>query len=256
LGNVTPVISIEGGPAESDRRRGGSGVYGQAVEALDRARRAGLVFGVACSLCKTNIEEMLRETLLRDLIDRGAMYAWYYIYRPVGPRPHPELALDADQIRRVREFLVEMRTRMPIVLVDSYWDQDGRALCPAAVGVSHHVGPWGHVEPCPPIQLADVRLAEVDIEEALDESAFLASFRRTASKTTRGCILLESPRTLEDLAESCGATDSSARGTYLQELRELPACASHHQPGREIPERHWAYRLAKKHWFFGFGAYG
>ena len=23
----------------------------------------------------------------------------------------------------------------------------------------------------------------------------------------------------------------------------------------EIPEEHWAYRFAKKHWFFGFGAY-
>jgi hypothetical protein len=22
-----------------------------------------------------------------------------------------------------------------------------------------------------------------------------------------------------------------------------------------VPEDHWAYRFAKKHWFFGFGAY-
>jgi hypothetical protein len=32
--------------------------------------------------------------------------------------------------------------------------------------------------------------------------------------------------------------------------------AGHHLPGQEIPEKHWAYRFAKKHWFFGFGAYG
>ena len=31
---------------------------------------------------------------------------------------------------------------------------------------------------------------------------------------------------------------------------------SQHQPGQEIPEKHWMYRLAKKHYFFGFGAYG
>ena len=30
---------------------------------------------------------------------------------------------------------------------------------------------------------------------------------------------------------------------------------SQHDPGNEIPEKHWMYRFAKKHWFFGFGAY-
>ena len=27
-------------------------------------------------------------------------------------------------------------------------------------------------------------------------------------------------------------------------------------PGQEIPEKSFFYRFAKKHWFFGFGAYG
>ena len=26
-------------------------------------------------------------------------------------------------------------------------------------------------------------------------------------------------------------------------------------PGEKIPEKHWMYRLAKKHWFGDFGAY-
>ena len=30
---------------------------------------------------------------------------------------------------------------------------------------------------------------------------------------------------------------------------------SQHDPGNEVPEKHWMYRFAKKHWFFGFGAY-
>ena len=29
---------------------------------------------------------------------------------------------------------------------------------------------------------------------------------------------------------------------------------SQHDPGNEVPEKHWAYRFAKKHFFFGFGA--
>jgi len=30
---------------------------------------------------------------------------------------------------------------------------------------------------------------------------------------------------------------------------------SQYGPGQEIPERSWAYRLAKRYWFNDFGAY-
>ena len=39
------------------------------------------------------------------------------------------------------------------------------------------------------------------------------------------------------------------------ELERLERRNSQHNPGQEVPEDHWAYRFAKKHWFFGFGAY-
>jgi hypothetical protein len=41
----------------------------------------------------------------------------------------------------------------------------------------------------------------------------------------------------------------------LAELRALEPRTSQYDPGNEIPEDHWMYRFAKKHWFFGFGAY-
>ena len=41
----------------------------------------------------------------------------------------------------------------------------------------------------------------------------------------------------------------------LAEVDAMQPRHSQHQPGQEIPEDHWAYRFAKKHWFFGFGAY-
>ena len=36
-----------------------------------------------------------------------------------------------------------------------------------------------------------------------------------------------------------------------RQARPLP---SQHNPGNEIPEEHWMYRFAKKHWFFGFSS--
>ena len=31
--------------------------------------------------------------------------------------------------------------------------------------------------------------------------------------------------------------------------------SSQYNPGHEIPEKHWMYRLAKRYWFNDFGAY-
>ena len=67
---------------------------------------------------------------------------------------------------------------------------------------------------------------------------------------------MERPDLLEEIVRDLGARDSSGRSSALDELASIPVTASHHLPGQEIPERYWPYRLAKKHWFFGFGAYG
>ncbi len=256
LGNVTPVISIEGNEAESDRRRGAEQVYSRALAALKVCRENRLIFGVAASVCQTNIDQLATDQFLHFLVERGAHYMWYYIYRPVGADPAPELALNAEQITRLRRFLVEVRHRVPLVVVDSYWDHEGRALCPAAIGISHHIGPGGDIEPCPVVQFADRNARRDGLPADIADSAFLARFRSRAAACTRGCILLEDPQQLADVVEQSGARDTSGRDVGLCELRALTPCAGHHQPGNEIPETHPLYRFAKKHWFFGFGAYG
>ncbi len=257
LGNVTPLISIEGLEQTGDIRRGGEGVYAAALAGLEHCRQARLITGVACSVCQSNQAELATEAFARRLVDLGVHYLWYYLYRPVGPRPCPELALERDQIVALRRFLVELRLRVPILVVDAYWDHEGRALCPAAVGISHHINPWGSVEPCPIIQFAKDSLAEApDIGAALTESAFLRAFREFACEAGRGCIVMTDPGRLKAFLEAQQARDCTGRGTGLAELSASCGRLSHHIPGVEIPERHWAYRFGKKHWFFGFGAYG
>jgi hypothetical protein len=141
--------------------------------------------------------------------------------------------------------------------VDAYYDDEGRALCPAATGVSHHIGPLGDVEPCPIIQFASETIRDHggDLYRTMTESRLLDDFRRTAARATRGCIVLERPDLLRELVERHGARDTTLRRAARAELAALRPRPSQHQPGREIPEENWFYRFAKKHWFFGFGAY-
>jgi MoaA/NifB/PqqE/SkfB family radical SAM enzyme len=255
LGNSTVLISIEGTEVVSDDRRGGQAVLSKTMEGLKNCVRERLIVGVATSVCQTNYD-LVSEDWLKKLIDLGVMYAWFHTYRVVGPNPAGELALTPEQVHALRKFVVRMRHTLPIGLVDAYWDDQGQALCPMATGVSHHIGPSGAIEPCPIIQFAKESIHdEQPLYQLMTKSEFLADFRKTAAQATRGCIVLERPDLVRELVNRHAAPDTTQRQTAYAELEALTPRSSQHLPGLEVPEEHWLYRFAKKHWFFGFGAY-
>lgn len=256
LGNATPLISIEGNEIISDQRRGKPEVFRRTMKGLEHCIEARLLTGVATSVCQTNIEDLLSEAWLRELIRRGVHYVWYHTYRPVGPVMNPELALRPDQLVRVRKFVVEMRSRVPIAIIDAYYDHDGRALCPMVTGISHHVSPRGDIEPCPILQFAVENVRDSrGIFATLRDSAFLRDFREVSGRHTRGCVVLERPDLVRQLVTKHGARDTTLRGTAMAELDAMQPRFSQWLPGEEVPERHWMYRVAKKYWFSDFGAY-
>jgi MoaA/NifB/PqqE/SkfB family radical SAM enzyme len=255
IGNATPLISIEGSEVVSNERRGRLNVLNRTLAGLENCRKHKLITGVATSVCQTNFE-LVSEDWLHRLIDMGVHYCWFHTYRVVGPNPAAELALSPEQVLHIRKFIVRMRAKLPIAIIDAYWDDQGEALCPMATGISHHIGPGGHVEPCPIIQFATDTIRDPrGIYETLTSSPFIKDFRETAAKATRGCIVLERPDLVKQLVEKHGAIDTTQRGTAMPEVEAMAPRSSQYNPGNEIPEEHWMYRFAKKHWFFGFGAY-
>lgn len=257
FGNVTPLISIEGDQQVSDQRRGAVSVWDRAHRAVDHCVQAGLLTGVATSVCQTNYDLVVNAAWLDRLIDRGVHYMWYYIYRPVGPHPDPELGLTVAQCDALRRFIVQMRSVKPIIIIDANWDASGRPTCPAVEGVSCHVSPWGDIEPCPPVQLSGHRLTVTDdVAAKIGNSAFLASFRDCAGGLTPGCVLMDAPESFAGFAERSDGYDSSGRDSFLSELRCRQAMPISGPETPMIAERQWLYRLGKRYWFGGLGAYG
>jgi MoaA/NifB/PqqE/SkfB family radical SAM enzyme len=256
IGNATPLVSIEGREITSNVRRGNKEVLNRTLRGLDQCLKAGLLTGVATSVCQSNIDELLTEDWLNELIARGVHYAWYHSYRPMGPKPNFDLALRPDQLVRIRKFVVEQRAKSPIAIIDAYYGHDGKALCPMVTGVSHHVSPKGDIEPCPIIQFATENIRDKrGVFETMRDSAFLKDFRELSGQATRGCVVLERPDLVKALVLKHGARDTTVRGTAMAELEAMTPRFSQWLPGEEVPEKHWMYRLAKKHWFGDFGAY-
>jgi len=145
----------------------------------------------------------------------------------------------------------------PIGIVDAYWDHHGKALCPGALGISHHINSAGDVEFCPPIQFAKDNIkGELSLSEIFNNSEFIKDFREFALDKTKGCILLEDPEAMLEFLKEHNADDVTGRNTGFDEIAAMKKLPGHFLPGKEIPERNWIYKLAKKNFFFGFGGYG
>ncbi len=260
LGNVTPLISVEGNQIVSDERRGRPGVLSKTMEGIKNCLANKVFTGVCTSLCQTNYQDLLNERWVDKLIEMGVMYTWFHVYRPMGPDANPELCLTPEQQLEARRFVVEMRAKKPIIIIDAYFNGEGEALCPAATGITHHINPWGGIEPCPIVQFTkeSIHSSETDTRSLKDkflQSEYLRDFRDLARTSTRGCIVLERPDLLKQLVEKHGAKDGTVRGTALAELEAMTLRPSQYNPGHEIPEKNWLYRLAKRYWFNDFGAY-
>jgi hypothetical protein len=67
---------------------------------------------------------------------------------------------------------------------------------------------------------------------------------------------MEDPALMRRFARQQGAVDSSGRNRVFDEWAAMQPRPSHDMGRDAIPERNAFYRFAKKHWFFGFGAYG
>lgn len=255
-GNITPLVSIDGGQELNDARRG-RGVHAKVLEGLEQLRRRRILFGVATTVTGANLEEVVSDRYVEEMIGRGAMYLWYYVFRAVGSDPAPELCLNRGQMIALRRRILALRRRHPIILIDTYWDEQGRAVCPAAAGLGFHIGPQGSIEPCPPLSFACEQVGgdNDDVAAAINHSAFLRQFQQFVNQRTRGCVILECPQQLAQFLRQQGARDYSGRD-MLAELEQSAARCSHHLPGEEIPEDTRLYRYLKRQLFFGLAGYG
>src|SRR4029453_5685567 len=76
LGNVTPLISIEGTEIVSAEPRGRAKVWSRALAGPEHCRNNRVIGGVASSVCRTNIDTLVQESWLRRLIELRVHYAW------------------------------------------------------------------------------------------------------------------------------------------------------------------------------------
>ena len=124
--------------------------------------------------------------------------------------------------------------------------------------MSHHISPSGALEFCPVIQMATdfLNTDGSNLTELYVQSAFLEGMRRQIAGTTRGCIIMDNPQEMVNILQGYQVMETTTRATAMEEYMKMNKVASHDMGIEAIPERSRPYRWLKRHYFFGFGAYG
>lgn len=204
--NFVPGISIEGFEEETDSRRG-KGTYSAVTRAMDILKRKKLIFGASCCYTRRNTEVIGSEAFFDDIVSKGAKFAWFFTYMPVGADAVPELMATAGQrefmYRQIRKF----RETKPIFTIDFWNDGEYVKGCIAGGRSYIHINAAGDIEPCAFIHYADSNIHQKTLLEALQSPLFMQYHKNQPFNENhlRPCPLLDNPERLVDIIEASGA---------------------------------------------------
>jgi MoaA/NifB/PqqE/SkfB family radical SAM enzyme len=202
LGNVAPAISVEGYQEHTDSRRS-TGVYERIENAMSLLKEHGVIFGISVTYTRDNVGLVTEDRFVEYYSRKGAVFAWYFMFMPVGKDPILELVPTPEQRIHCGQRVADLRQRYPIFMAD-FWN-DGPAVggCLAGGRRYLHILNSGRVEPCVYAHFGVDNIKEKTILEAAN-SPFFRAIRREfpfneSANLRRPCMIIDNPEVLRKL---------------------------------------------------------
>jgi MoaA/NifB/PqqE/SkfB family radical SAM enzyme len=199
--HIIPILSIEGDAARTDARRG-VGIHAKVSQAMEVLRSSGIPFGVAITVTRQNINEVLTDDFSCEYLQKGCRLFVYVEYVPVAPDTEPLVLLQAEK-KRLSDFTDQSAGKHAALFVAFPGDEDPYGGCLAAGRGFVHISAAGAVEPCPFAPFSDVNLKNTTLKDALN-SAFLSKVRENHHllvEGSGGCALWRNRELLTGLVQ-------------------------------------------------------
>ncbi len=200
--NLLPVISLEGGEAATDARRG-AGITLSINNTMREFKAKGIFFGVSITVTSANLEEVSSSEFVGSLHKRGCGLVLFVEYVPLDEQS-AHLTLEPDAC----EFLVKRKETLTNEFSNTLFicfpgDEQFMGGCLAAGRGFFHINPTGGAEPCPFSPYSDRNLKNFTLAEALSSPLFqrLRSSGILSQPHKGGCVLFEHKDTVQSLTE-------------------------------------------------------
>lgn len=201
LGNVMPIVSLEGSQEETDLRRG-KGVYQKTMQALDHLKQAGALYGFSVMVTRDNVNTICEDPFNQLMVEKGCYLGWHFLYMPVGRSPDVNLMPTPEQ----REFMrthgaARIRNEFPLFVADFWNDAPYVGGCIAAGRDYLHINSNGDVEPCIFTHFAVDNIKEKTLREALASPFFMAIRERQpfSENLLLPCQLIDHPHVFREI---------------------------------------------------------
>jgi MoaA/NifB/PqqE/SkfB family radical SAM enzyme len=205
LGNVAPMLSLEGDEASTDARRG-RGVYRRLLEVMDMLGDRGVLFGYSATVTRDNWRMLVSDEWVDPLVAKGAVLSWHFLYMPIGRDPSTAPMLTPDERNQFREGILRMRNTKPIFPVDFWGDAPYVKGCIAGKHYMH-VNSEGWVEPCIFTHFATDNIRDTSLTDAFNSPYFREIRRRQpfSHNLLKPCMLIDNPDQSREIMTLTGA---------------------------------------------------
>ena len=245
VGNIAPMLSVEGTPEMTDARRG-RGVHQQVMEVMDRLGEAGVLFGYSVTVARNNWRTLVSDEFVDPLTAKGAMLGWHFLYMPVGRDPSTEMMLTPEERNEFRLGINRIRDTKPIFPVDFWGDAPWVNGCIAGKHYMH-INSEGWVEPCIFTHFATDNIRETSLFEAFNSSFFreIRSRQPFNHNLLMPCMLIDNPHQSREIMALTGAhpTHHGAESMFTQLRSGLDAYSA--EVGR-VYDPVWSCMIAEK----------
>ncbi len=200
--HLIPVLSLEGGQAETDFRRG-EGVYQNFSEVIKDLKAEHVFWGISVTLTSQNFSQVLSENFGKAMLALGCRLFFYVEYVPVA-QGSEDLLLSEAQKAEVQPLVDKLMAKLPGIFIAFPGDEDQYEGCLAAGRGFLHINPSGRVEPCPFAPFSDTDLHFETLKEAL-QSKFLSEIRSNhhlLKEGKGGCALWANKDWVKELADN------------------------------------------------------
>lgn len=197
LGNIVPMVSLEGWKEQTDARRG-KGVFDKVSETMDRLYHAGVLYGASITPTRQNAEIVTSEEFIDYLFfEKHVAVAWMFQYMPIGRSytldlmPSPQQRLEMWQ--RCWQYVREKQ-----VFIADFWNS-GTAVDGCLSAGGHGNGGYfyidwnGNVNPCvfvpySPVNIKDVYARGETLNDVFNAPFFqdIRKFQKESNLMTHG----------------------------------------------------------------------
>jgi len=199
LGNVVPMLSLEGFEKETNSRRGVN-IYQSVMRTADLLKKYKIPFGYSVVVTRKNYKTVMGDKFVDMMIKKGAFIGWYFLYMPVSGKPDLKMMPAPKQRMHLLERGKYIRKHKSIFIID-FWN-DAPFVGGCIAGKEYvHITSSGDVEPCIFTHFAVDNVKTKSFKKIM-QSDFFKELRKRQPHNDNlylPCMLIDNPQVMREL---------------------------------------------------------